>query len=451
MRYTLLLIPFLVLGSRYTFAQTVIKQDGKFGLADENGSIILKPNYDTVIAKATMPTFFILKNEGKFAYTYKVQTDSTTWLNEKEQYWTVSEFEFDSLYIRALAIQVHEDVSRTLYTHLQYKKNGLWGMIIIQSHLLSGSGIFVSAGSYATGLGRSYRREARYDAILGFEMDGFYVSRREGKYGLMNPGTNEDYTPEFDTIPVFKGWISYGSDVGRRERYVRKNGKWGVIQMNAKTKTLQYSVPCSCNEVKKVGVNTYACSGFGDTITLFDTLAHTSFIPLVNGSPIIVSKHSTRVLINEYDLSEKDSSDTKPFVLLVNNSKYPSPEKAAGHNEIYLIDLVTQKVTAYNDSGTYYNLYLGTTYLISQANLHPSSSNAQYKFYDLGTKEFLFDLVLDSNYLLRYSFYHPPRCYPEERYDMVELFYYDKKDRKKILGYYNSNTKRFTRRKPKCK
>lgn len=428
-------------------SQTIINQDGKFGVSDENGVVILKPLYDSIIGDDNAPTFFIVRNGGKYTYFYKHGFDSITWMKKEDRYWVLGDFEFDSLKPQVIGASYY---NRSFgYSIFKYSKAGKWGMIYLQTYTVSGDGMFPSAGFYAYEYGKLGIREARYDAILRSEPDDFFTTYLNGKYGLWNVVTGEEYISEFDTIPVFKGGDGAKGWYGLRERHVRKNGKWGVVRMDEETKTLNYIVPCRCGKVSKVAPNTYACTGSRDTITLFNTITHTEYTPLVDGKPLIFSGDSMRISIYEYNIGEENPKGPKPLILSVTNNNNPPSDKSGGYNEFYWIDPVKQKVTAYNDSGFYYNLYLGTTRLISQVKLHSSTPELDYNFYDLETKQFLFKFSLDSSYTLTYGFYHPNKCSTQDD-SIAEFYYYDKKDRKKVVGYYNSTNKRFTRRKPKC-
>lgn len=431
------------------YSQTILKQDGKFGVGDENGAVVLKPIYDSIIGDEYAPTFFIVSNGGKFTYFYKQGFDSTTLFKREGRPWVMGDFEFDSLKVRIIGASGYD---RYVYTFIEFYKNNKWGILYLQTYTSSGGGIFPSAGFQAYSFGTIRRREARYDAILDFQTDDFFTTYLNGKYGLWNVVTGEEYISEFDTIPVFKGGNGAKGWHGLRERYVRKNGKWGVVRMDEETKTLNYVVPCRCREVSRVDLRRmyYACTGSGDTITLFNTLNSTEYTPLVNGKPLIFSKDSMRISFIEYNIGEENPIGPKPLVLEVENKNNLPPNKSGGCNQLYWIDPVNKKVTAYNDSDSYYNYYLGTTRLVGQVKLRSSTAEIEYNFYDLETKQFLFKFALDSSSLLLCLFYHPPKHHQKDEYDMLELFYYDKKDRKKIIGYYNSNNKRFTRRKPKC-
>lgn len=448
MRFFLVLLVFLLMTCSHCIsAQTILKQDGKYGLTDEGGEVILKPIYDSVIGSEDMPTFFIIRNNGKYAYTYKIEFDSLKWLDQKDRHWMVSEFKFDSLLLYSIGSSYY--ATGYAYSIIKYKKSGLWGLIYIQTSVSNGGGIFPSASFHAHAFGRQGISDARYEAIFGSEVDDFFTTYLNGKYGLWNVVTGEEYISEFDTIPVFKGGRGTGGWFGLRERYVRKNGAWGVIRMDGKTKTLGYVVPCQCNKVSKIWSEVYGCTGYGDTITFFDNTSHTEYTPTINGKPFVFSNDSVEVRIEPYNLYNQPMP---PVAILVINRNSPPLESAGDYNEVYAINIPQKKITTFSESGKCYSFYIAVENgLIAKTELHPTGSKQLYEFYNMETGEFRFSFSLDTAFSYRLEDYDPKNCSKADEYRFVDFYYYDRNGRKKIIGYYDYREEKFTRRKPRYK
>ncbi len=86
-RIHLLLLFISLLATQVMQSQTIIKQDGKFGLADLQGNTIHKPVYDSIfrMSKSTDINLFYIKQNNKYAYCYYLEFDSTTWFNESQK------------------------------------------------------------------------------------------------------------------------------------------------------------------------------------------------------------------------------------------------------------------------------------------------------------------------------------------------------------------------------
>ncbi|MCK6639554.1 MAG: hypothetical protein L6Q81_05665 [Bacteroidia bacterium] len=431
-------------------AQTILKQDGKYGVSDENGVIVLKPVYDSIIADEYTPTFFIIRNGGKYTYFYKHGFDSTTWIQKEDRHWILGEFEFDSMELQVIGASYY-DLSFG-YSVYKYSKASKWGLFYLQTYTVSGDGIFPSAGFYAYEYGKLELRDARYDAILRSEPDDFFTTYLNGRYGLWNVVTGEEYASEFDTIPVFRGGNGANGWYGLRERYVRKNGKWGVVRMIKKTKSLEYVVPCKCNKVSKIWDDLYGCTGYGDTITFFDNVSHTEYTPTLNGKPFVYTNDSINLHI---DASLVDLQSPQSAVISVTYKNNSPPKSKIGYNELYYVNIRQKKITAYNEPGKYYSICTAQQNgLLIKTDLRPSGSQRLYEFYNMETGEFRFSFSIDSSYRYRIDNYTPKNCAKEDEYRFVELTKFPYRGDKRIvkgIGYYDFREEKFTRRKPKYK
>lgn len=71
MRYFILI--FGLISVNLCISQSVIKDKGKQGIIDNDGTIILPPIYDNVMsAPQYLSDFFLVKHNNKYAYVYKM-------------------------------------------------------------------------------------------------------------------------------------------------------------------------------------------------------------------------------------------------------------------------------------------------------------------------------------------------------------------------------------------
>lgn len=418
--------------------QTILKQDGKFGLSDEKGNVILEPKYDTVIGHRDVPSLFVAEINNKFLFTYYLNWDSLDPLPEKERHWYVSDLEFDSVYFLRGCLRREESIME--YTSVGYRVNALWGLIYIQSHTASGYDFYAS--DYICCLGKQYRLPSKYDKILDGELDYFYTTYLGGKYGLWNPLTGEEYQPEFDTVPIFLGkWDVNGKY--DRLRYVRKNNKWGIIRMDKIQRMIKYIAPCQHTKIEKVDQNVHASIGYGDTLTFFFTTSDYSFRPYCDGAPIIFEKDSLKVRIGM-----NGSPDASVRNITVKIDKIGN--KSVGYCAIYYIDTLNKKTTPFIDS-TY--SYFATSYLmdaiIYRWKKQPVGQSVQYDFYSINSAEFLFSLKLDTIYDLQYEFIEQRKPADSPAHFVERYFYYDARGKERTLGYYSHTSQKFSQKKPR--
>ncbi len=170
-RILILILSFAgILGGLNLPGQSIIKQDGRFGIADDKGNVIAKPEFDSIWPlREYTNTFFIIKKKNKLAYCYRYELDSIYWLNESRRFWVTSRFDFDELQTMVVGLPGYS--GSYSYTQIAYKQNGLWGIMYVQTKTGSGDGIFPSAGFYIAGFGALRLREAKYDSIFRIDRD----------------------------------------------------------------------------------------------------------------------------------------------------------------------------------------------------------------------------------------------------------------------------------------
>lgn len=438
---------------QFAVAQTILKVEGKFGLADKHGGNVLKPEFDALeqayfivhygdqIEKknAGLPLYYVKRGD-KYGYCYNVSFDSLTW--HTDDYWVTSEFEFDSLYLLVVGTsRYHVGYG---YSVLKYKQGGKWGILYVQTAASSGDGIFPSSGFYVDGLGKLYRKPAKYDEVCREQADYLFPTILNDTYGLVDPIRNEEYPAEFDTVPIMlDGNPSH-------LRYVRKNKRWGIVRLNSINDSIINITPCKCNEISQVSDGIYGCTGYGDTITFFDTLTHEEYVPKISGKPFIFDSSSVTFIVNSYGWGEQP---THPISIEVTRKDRPASDQFhLYYNEIYYINLKQHRVVTYNDTGSRYTLFQSLKNgLILKTPLKNKSPQTIYQFYTAESGEFRFSFLLDSNYQWSIKYYYPNNCRKEDEWIFYEFYYYNGKGERITLGYYDHLQQKFTRRKPKYK
>lgn len=475
----LILILFIASGLYYNklSGQTIVKQDGKYGLTDEKGNVLLKTEYDKIEQfDESTPSCFIVKKNRKFGYAYKVELDSTVWLNERNRYWTFSKLEFDTIY--GFIIGGARYSTSFGYTTMAYKKNNHWGMICIQTHAGSGDGIFPSMGFYVGGMGKATVHEAKYDTIIQRESaDDFYTTRLNGKYGFWEPTTNEVYEPEFDSIP-FTTETQLGSNYAPRHRFIKKNGKWGYIYLNPETKKIQYKVPCMCNGLGGGGDSKiYFCMGQNDTLQFYNAITQERYVPLIDGKPLKTlfywkpldnRKFSFQEYIGSYETILGSDSMFYSLRGLGKNSDLIAIKRKTGNEEkfpiidsythsnttisVYFVDIKSKiNLFAFTDTMFYYDIisplepYSQYAPLLIKAQYNKDKNIYIREFYDALTGEFTFRLQSTEKYLTY------DQIKKETKNGMTTWYQFTsyssgKSDEGKIMGYYNLTTKKFSKR-----
>lgn len=457
--------------------QIIIKQDGKFGLADKAGNTIHKPIYDSiyVMSKFTEINLFYIKQNNKYAYCYYQEFDSTTWFKESQKKWITSPFEFDSLYGFWIG-SVHYQGGFG-YTTIGYKKNNLWGMLIFETHTGSGDGIFPSAGFFVDGLGKVKQRNNKYDQITRSEKDDFYTTRLTGKYGFWEPITNEVYEPEFDSIP-FTTETQLGSNYAPRHRFIKKNGKWGYIYLNPETKKIQYKVPCMRNGLGGGGDSRiYYCMGQDDTLQFYNAITQERYVPLIDGKPLKTlfywkpldnRKFSLQEYIGSYEAILGSDSMFYGIRGLGKNSDLFAIKRKTGkeekfpiidsytHNKttisIYFVDIKNKiNLFAFTDTMFYYDIisplepYSQYAPLLIKAQYNKDKNIYIREFYDALTGEFKFRLQSTEKYLSYDQIKKETKNGITTWYQFTS-YSSAKSDEREIRGYYNLTTKKFSKR-----
>lgn len=267
---------------KYAIGQTIISNNGKYGIVDnDRKNIVIPIEYDTIIEGSKSESYgttehshsFLLRKDDKSYFALKKYwTTSITkesvdgWKSypplesDDSIKWELLNQEFDTLYRLELNVfHYRKDATiRDFETylgdtcfqvskgirHIVFRKDGKYGLLTFDRT----SRIF---GSYVV-RGLRYKRieysidniqihPAKYDSImhlpLGIGVDSkLLVTLSKKKYGIINLGENIEIEPQFDTIP-YKLYTSNGMNYC----YAKKNGLWGMVYLKENN-----SVPLIC-------------------------------------------------------------------------------------------------------------------------------------------------------------------------------------------------------------
>lgn len=437
-------------------APVVIKLNGKFGISDEKGNIVVEPVNDTAYASCgnykhldvfAVNPFFILKRGNKLAYAYCLnQDDLGHQLPESKRHWKISEYIYETIDQYSFNTETYDDTCRGFrsepYLVLRYKKNGKWGLMYVRSSNVMDKHFF--SYPFPASLGELRMTEAKYDTIAGYHHQkkltkrggyenesGFYTVKSNGKFELleviydpvygnknnMSRWSNELYKDGgFDTIPLQV----------EKKFYVRKNGKWGYVILHHETKTIEYVVPCMCHALFYLNEKVFYCGGEKDTLKIYNTHLKQSFIPLPEQKPVVCTFFWPPDSYSEYRLNTyigsspvlkatdgrfykpEDIDDVSGIVALF--EKHPpgsdksSIEDLCYHRNrdaakrLFVFDMSRQKtIASFVDTGSVYQVHHARDFII-KANYSQDTKKYIREFYDARTGFYKFRIETADNY-----------------------------------------------------
>lgn len=234
-----------------------IKIDGKYGIIDYNGKIVIEPQYDTIYAIRNRKDFIAVKKESVAGTnrTYIYYGDFSTepayrrYNYLKYEYlWNASEGKAEfiqnddgSIYEEELDPTLPEAVKGVKYSDGEYVADGTYGLYVNGSNVMgmiySGAGFFSNgaAAFESNGVWGYIDSNCKtvipfgYDAVPGYSVfgdedtpyecyDGYVTVTKGGKYGVMtNDGKKLTELTYDGGTPIVGG-----------RGYFLVNGKWGL-------------------------------------------------------------------------------------------------------------------------------------------------------------------------------------------------------------------------------
>ena len=309
------------------------------------------------------------------------------------------------------------------YTLIACKQNPYSGIITVAHNFSSDDGIFATSTTYydvgaVTTYPVKYTRfyRDRMHKNFGDEYDNIYTTEINGKYGFLDLAGNFEIAPVFDTIPVF---------AGPNKRYVRTNGRWGLVRIKNETTPLEYLVPCMCNGLGALSPDFYFCKGQRDTLQIYapatkqtifpktgEQLIETRFFwPYSDGVPGLDGYIGRNTPISGstglfYDLQV--AGKQKDRAILLQSPKYADGNDSMDNfcfygsnsyaDQLTAIDLASGKtVFLFTDSTARYDVI--DSILIVKAKYNSKKKKYVREFYDARTGAFRFKLEMADFYL----------------------------------------------------
>lgn len=271
--YRYLLIFCLLFIETNIIGQTIIFNNGKYGILDNDSKEIAIPSeYDEIIAGSESESFelknephsFILRKDNKYYFALKEWKKTTIWKENAENgrifpplegedsvKWHLFKEEFDEVY-RLDRIVVNKDANvqdyeiyfgDTIFNIHKYiypivfRKDGKCSLLTFERTSRTFGNYIVENIRYSKikySIDNIQIYPARYDDFFNIdsELIGF-VS--EKKYGFINLKDGYEIAPEFDNTIVP---LKY-----KRYYYAKKNGLWGVIYINKYSSGYSVSIP----------------------------------------------------------------------------------------------------------------------------------------------------------------------------------------------------------------
>jgi hypothetical protein len=450
------------LNSQSEYFGKIIHQNGKYGIIDKQGEIVINPEFELIYQplKEGYFDYFVLKQNNKYAFVLNnTKGDSL--------FWTTSLFEYDSLYwppliyIQNYVIDSSESpyrYDRQFYGCIKYLKDNKIGLISFE-HTFSSGGNYTDY--YEIRYVKTY--DAKYDKITDYPMnrssdkisDESFITLINGKYGFLDLEYNFEIEPIFDTIPIF----IYKTP---RKWHVRENGKWGIVTIDEKTKSVKYNIPCMFNEqLMYVSNNIYVRKSFGDTLTFFDIENNTVYSPYINNSPIILNNDSLKMSVIKYhELGHRNYAYTKWYddkfnyflIEVIKKSEYFGSKS----NNIYLINYAEKRVqTVFNDPNcSYYVISDTKNGLIQKTELGQTGSKITREYYNIETGELKIKIKLDRSYEFMRNNNERDFAYDSKilpcRYTEIRFWSRPFRLKRNYYYYYNHDSQKITRVKPRC-
>lgn len=435
----------------YLMCQSIIEDKGKYGIADENGKVILQPRYEVVkYYPYRLKNFFLVRQNYKYAYVYKVThsykpeiLEGNSVYQKSEElaspYWVVSDFEYD-------AIDPLFNFKRKYVSELfmKYKKDGMYGLIHIESRGESKSMAFTEL--YHHNLGKNTVFPPIYNQIF-FSDNSIFPVQKNDKFGFIfnekSDCTDSFYVNnteiKYDEIPRH---LSYNTDERTYTIRIKENQKYGLLKFDYDGCKPKYQIPCECKtEVKQV-YNSFQASPF--IFVCKETEAHTMVIyneedkqrfelPAMEKDEgvfrLLNTKNGNKYVLIEYRNDEKVNKEI---------------DQLKRYKNIYIVDVKNEKmkISFLGDKKMSYENYTieGMPLIMRKTK---TDNGFSYDFFDIETGQILFSIP-PAKKGYHYNF-EPNFNYKS----LLVLYYKTGKGLKKKVGYYDYETKTYT--KGKCK
>lgn len=434
--FVVLISCFTLLGSNVV-SQTIIKNKGKYGIIDDvTGEIVLQPIYEVVkYYPYRLENFLLIRQNYKYAYAYKV-----TYSYEQKvkklvtPYWIISDFEYDA--IDPLFNFYRKSVTELI---MKYKKDGMYGLIHIESRAESKSMAFTEI--YHHSLGKHTVFPPIYNQIF-FNDNSIFPVQKNDKFGFVFAQKSDcadsfyvnNTEIKYNKIPRH---ISYKRDERTYTISVNENQKYGLLKFDYYSCKPKYQIPCECKtKIKQLYLpNLFVCEKTeANTMIMYNETDNQRFeLPAIEKEEVMFETINTKNG-NQY--------------ILIYNTNYKKENREIDRLErienIYIVDIKNKKIKMSflgNENVSYEDYTIKNMPLIMRQT--KTNSGFSYDFFDIETENILFSIP-PAKKGFHYNFELDFNC------NTVRVLYYKTGVKlKKKTGCYDFETK--TYKKGKCK
>ncbi len=237
----------------FTFAYYTLYENGKWGVIDTKGNVVIEPSYREMILipDHTKPVFIYLEN-----VNYENGTYTSKAINEKNK-------AIYQQYDQVEVIYNHDENNNVWYESnvLKVQKDGKYGLINLEGKeilacsqdaiepLIGTKSVFLTTQNKQKGIVDSMGKtiiENKYQEITALTTqyeNGFIVKNEEGKYGVIN----------YDkTVALEEKYEEIAHVYGNQMYVVKEGGNWKVV--NTKQETFLEN---KFEEVKEINVENF--------------------------------------------------------------------------------------------------------------------------------------------------------------------------------------------------
>lgn len=323
-------------------AQQVIKKNGKYGLIDAYGKIVLMPTYDSIISpKSWQADVFIIINDGKFGYAIEDSYNADFIISDVDYDEIKNNFELQKIIV---------------------KKGDKYGFVSyaikeVQHHITGAYAYFAISYIFVS--------DVIYDQVSPLKKDGKF-----GKHVYLNI----IIPPIYDTVPVLIYSPTYyfyerGDSIHRNNTFflVKKDSLYGVLKGHSK---LVVPIIYKKGELNYIWEGNFVITQNGKPIKIFNLLDSTHLTLYSKGKPVIatdsflekneirrgqVLQYNPDTIINFYkleDISYIENDFRKGTAEQMLQSLFPK-------YIIFFDNIIGSSFLEYNNPNSWYSIWRG--------------------------------------------------------------------------------------------
>ena len=200
-------------GSNYWYEDNILKfkKDGKYGLIDFDGKIIIEPNYDKIYALQGIENSIVIEKDGKKGLV----NNKTGEIVLEAKYIEISSINknHEDGYIVKNSLNKYGLIANDKTKILEFKYDEIKKIARNNYYVVVENGVVEVINSEGTAILNS-----GFDSIEGIKVDKFIIIK-DGKYGVIDKNGNIVIAPEYENLKF-----------GTSDSYIaQKDGKTGII------------------------------------------------------------------------------------------------------------------------------------------------------------------------------------------------------------------------------